>query len=316
MTFPLNTMTLRVLSTLVCATTLAACGGGGGTTATPDSVQAGLVTAKGGTTSSAPAALTPAVVDTTGSTNGVGGTVSAPLTPAAPVATPTGTLAVITDVRLQNTGAAVQTSVPVTFGQVFAVGHVKPTDVMVGRLEDNSVVALQMDVKARHADGSVRHAIFSAVIPTIAANATRTMSLAKNATVTSVAAPVPADLLATGFTASASATMAGVKYSASVEQLLKAGVKATWLAGSVANEWHVSAPLTTDAGVAHPHLAARFAIRYYGGVKKARVDVTIENDWAYEPGPTNFVYDAQVMVGGKSVYKKAGLNHYHHARWR
>lgn len=316
MTFPLNTMTLRVLSTLVYATSLTACGGGGGTTATPDSVQAGLVTAKGGTSSSAPAMLTPAVVDPAGTANGAGGSVSAPAAPVTPVATPTGTLAVITDVRLQNTGTAAQTSVPVTFGQVFAVGHVKPTDVLVGRLEDNSLVALQMDVKARHADGSVRHAIFSAVIPTIAANATLTMSLAKNATVTSVAAPVPADLLAAGFTASTSATIAGVKYTASADQLLKSGAKATWLAGSVANEWHVSAPLTTAAGVAHPHLTARFAVRYYSAIKKARVDVTIENNWAYEAGPQNFKYNAEILVGGKQVYAKSDLDHLIHSRWR
>ncbi|WP_332848670.1 hypothetical protein [Massilia sp. S19_KUP03_FR1] len=76
------------------------------------------------------------------------------------------------------------------------------------------------------------------------------------------------------------------------------------------------APLTTSAGVAHPHLAARFAVRYYSAIKKARVDVTIENNWAYEPGPQNFTYDAEILVGARSVYNKAGLKHLHHARWR
>jgi hypothetical protein len=352
MTFPLSTMTLRVLSTLLCTTSLVACGGGGGGSANADSVQAGLVVAKGDTASTAAATspFTPAVTTPVASTSpvvaapvtetqapviaptdtktGIGGVVVTPVSPTVPVVPPvtvpvaapavpaSGTLAVVTDVRLQNTSAVAQTSVPVTFGQVFVAGHVKPTDAMVGRMEDNSLVTLQMDVKARHADGSVRHAIFSAIIPSLAANATRTMSLAKNTTSNAATATLPAELLATGFTASTSATIAGVKYSASADQLLKAGAKATWLAGAVANEWHVSAPLTTASGVAHPHLTARFAVRYYTSVKKARVDVTIENNWAYEPNPQNFKYDTEVLVGGQPVYKKAALDHVSQARWR
>jgi hypothetical protein len=353
MTFPFRTMTLRVLSTLICTTSLAACGGGGGGNANADSVQAGLVIAKGDTPSTAPVTspfapakpvvpvaadtpvvATPVATDTpvtavaVDSKTSSGGVVLVPVTPTAavvpPVTTPivypaapnSGTLAIVTDVRLQNTSTAAQSSVPVTFGQVFAAGHVNPTDAIVGRLEDNTLVTLQMDVKARHADGSVRHAIFSAIIPSLPANTTRTMSLAKNATLATAVPMLPTELLAAGFTASTSATIAGVKYSASADQLLKAGAKATWLAGAVANEWQVSAPLTTGDGVAHPHLTARFAVRYYSAVKKARVDVTIENNWAYEPNPQNFKYDAEVTVGGKSVLAKTDLNHLSHARWR
>lgn len=329
MTFPLNHLTLRVLSTILCTSALAACGGGGGSTASDaESVQASLVVSKGGTVSSAPAVIAPTTVSPTAPS--IGGTpIPVVTTPTATATDPTSgaalvaptvasgsTLSVITDVRLQNTGTAAQTQVPVTFGQIFAVGQVKPTDVLLGRLEDNSLVTLQVNVKALHADGSVRHAIISAIIPSLAANATRTMSLAKNANPTTAAAVLPAALLAAGFTASTSATIGGVKYTASADSLLKAGAKATWLAGAVANEWHVSAPLTTAAGVAHPHLVARFAIRYYSALKKARVDVTVENDWAYEPNPQNFTYDAEVLVGGKSVLAKPGLTHYNHARWR
>ncbi|WP_332848707.1 hypothetical protein [Massilia sp. S19_KUP03_FR1] len=221
----------------------------------------------------------------------------------------------ITDVRFQITGAT-QSNVPVTFGQVFAAGDMKKSDVLVGKLA-GATVPLQVDVKATHADGSVRHAIISAIIPKLAAGATGTMTLnAGGVDAASTHRATPADLLAAGFTASASATIAGVKYSASADQLLKAGAKATWLAGAVVNEWQVVAPLTTTAGVAHPHLTARFAVRYYSALNKARVDVTIENAWAYEPGPQNFTYDAEILVGGKAVYSKTGLTHYHHARWR
>ena len=89
-----------------------------------------------------------------------------------------------------------------------------------------------------------------------------------------------------------------------------------WLSGPVAHEWHVSAPLAEAGGQQHPHLAARFAVRWYPALKQARVDVTIENNWAYEAAPQNLTYDAAIEVGGATVYRKAGLTHYHHARWR
>jgi hypothetical protein len=351
MTSPLNNLTVRVLSTIFCTASLAACGGGG-SNSDAASVQAGLIVAKGSTTSVSPAALSPDVVvpsvslpgvatnaspandaipvvaslpDAASVKTGVGGIVVTPASPitsttpiAAPVQVPlpNTTLAIITDVGIQNTGTTVLRSTPITFGQVFSVGHLHMTDVLVGRLEDGALVALQVDIKARHADGSVRHAIISAIIPSLAAGAKRTMSIAKNGTASAIAAPLPAALLTDGFTASTSATINGVKYTASADQLLKTGAKTAWLSGNVANEWHVSAPLTTSSGVAHPHLTARFAVRYYSGVKKARVDVTLENNWAFEPNPQNFTYNAEVIVGGKTVLSKSNLTHLNHARWR
>ncbi len=110
--------------------------------------------------------------------------------------------------------------------------------------------------------------------------------------------------------------MGGVVFGASADDLLKNGTVTNWLSGPIVNEWLVWAPLKTAGGVAHPHLTARFAIRSYAGLNKARVDVTIENNWAYEANPQNFTYDAQIVVGGTPVYAKTGLTHYHHARWR
>jgi hypothetical protein len=123
-------------------------------------------------------------------------------------------------------------------------------------------------------------------------------------------------LLGAGFTAGVNLDIEGTQYTASADAMLAAGNYTTWLSGPVVNEWLVSVPLKTSGGIEHPHLAARFAIRSWTGLDKARVDVTIENDWAYEPSPRNFTYDVDVLVGGKSVYSKAALTHYHHARWR
>jgi len=286
MKLPTHSLTFRALLGTLCGAVLAACGGGGSqdpamTVGTDSSSLASKIVAGRGT--SGEPSNNPA-------TN-----------PAKPAKPSPVTGAAITTIQLESTSAKLaQTNVPVTFGQIFAPGHLAKDANLVGSLDDGTSLPLQLDVKASHPDGSVRHAIISAVLPSLNAGQVRTLKLLPT-TATAAPTTVPASqLLATGFTASVSAKLDGVVYQASADQLLKAGKTSAWLAGASANEWHVTAPLTTSAGVAHPHLQARFAVRWYPATAKARVDVILENNWAYEAAPQNFTYDA----------------HMHHARWR
>ncbi|GAB3456200.1 hypothetical protein GCM10027321_09780 [Massilia terrae] len=203
---------------------------------------------------------------------------------------------------------------PVTFGQVFTRGDLKPSDGLAGKLADGATVPLQVDVKAHHADGSVRHAVISAILPQ--SSGPLAMALVKTARVAGHDDTTPAALLAKGFSATVTAVIDGRSYSASADKLLAQAKPHAWLSGPIVHEWLVDAPLRAGDGAAHPHLAARFAIRWYPAAQKARVDVAVENDWAYEPAPRNFTYDATVTVGGARVYAKTGLTHFHHARWR
>jgi hypothetical protein len=293
--------TLRRLSIAAACSVLAACGGGGS-----DATQNSSST------------QTAALINGSAATGSAAGLLTGPITTTVPTPMPAPATigAILTDVRFENTSSsAAQTNVPVTFGQVFTQGSLLSTDKLTGRLDDGTVVPLQVDVKATHADGSVRHAVISAIVPSIAASKVLTMSLAKGGTVPTGSVTVDS-LTRTGFSASVHAKIGGVDYYASADELLKSGKATTWLAGPVATEWQVSAPLHAANGSEHPHLSARFAVRWYPGANKARVDVVVENDWAYEPSPQNFTYDAEVQVGGKSVYSQAGLTHLHHARWR
>jgi len=296
MTFQLHTLAARVLPMTIAGALLAACGGGSGSpemAATESSTSAKIVAGRG--------TVTPTTPGNTPSTT--------------PVKNPSAT--VITKVRLENIGKGVaQTNVPVTFGQVFAIGHLTKDTTLTGRLDNGQTLPLQVDVKASHPDGSVRHAIISAIVPSLAAGQTATMELLAGAPGKAAVAVSTTQLIASGFTASVSATYGGVRYEASANELIKSGKATSWLSGATVNEWHVSAPLKTAAGAVHPHLTARFAVRWYDSVRKARVDVTVENNWAYEPNPQDFTYDAQVLVGGQPVYTQPGLTHYHHARWR
>jgi hypothetical protein len=296
MKFATQFLTFRRLSIVATCAALAACGGGGSTsnTATSSPVAAAPVDSPTLTAATVTTASASAVAATSTVSNAV----------------------VITDVRFQNTDSAnVQTSTPFTFGQVFAIGALSPTDVITGRLGDGTIVPLQLDVKATHADGSVRHAIVSGILPTVAANTTVTMSLLKGGSAPATTGTIT-NLMKAGFTTSFHAKINGVDYYASADELLKASTSTSWLKGGIANEWQVAAPLHTADGTQHPHLSARFAVRWYESVKKARVDVTVENDWAYEPNPQKFTYDASILVGGQAVYSQANFTHLHHSRWR
>ena len=89
-------------------------------------------------------------------------------TPVPPQTGGTTTGLAITDIVVENTASAEQLDTPLTFGQVFAVGAMSATARLSGVRDDGTAVPLQMDVKATHADGSVRHAVLSAVLPRLA----------------------------------------------------------------------------------------------------------------------------------------------------
>lgn len=296
----LQSLTIRATYTVLFGAVLAACGGG--SSSEQQSTTLSTVTVSSGTESGRTLASTAYIPQSRGTS-----------TPAP--TTNTGEADAITDVRFESTSGAAQTNVPVTFGQVFAPGHLAADVSLAGRLDNGATIPLQLDVKAKHPDGSVRHAVISAVLPSLGAGEIRTVSLIRTAAAAATV-PTAAALLNAGFTASFDATIGSVRYTASADELIKNATPKIWLKGSTVSEWEVSAPLKTSAGVAHPHLSARFAVRWYEAIKKARIDVTIENNWAYEPAPQNFTYNAQVLVGGNPVYTKTALTHYHHARWR
>lgn len=211
----------------------------------------------------------------------------------------------ITSVVIENTGGA-QNNVPFTFGQVFAAGDFQPGQGLIGRLGSNDTLPLQVDVKALHVDGSVRHAVVSGVLPTLFVDEKRQLDLVPAGAGT--AAPRP---LKAAVTARVTVLLGGEKYVAEFAP----GKDAKWMDGPVVSEWPCIAALADSKGAPHPHLHVRFAQRCYVG-ERTRVEVVVENDWAYEPNPQNFTYDVSVEVGGAVVHEQKTLTHYHHARWR
>ena len=241
----------------------------------------------------------------------------APVAPVVPGGPPIVNGAVITDVKVVNLGGVAQFQVPISFGQMFKPGAFLATEQIAGAIVGGAIVPMQVDVKATYPDQSVRHAVISAVIPALAAGQEITVALQKSgAARISTPPPSLAQLLASGFDAKVTAIINGQTYTASASDQLTKPQSLSWLKGDIANEWLLAAPLRTAGGVTHPHLMARFDIRSYAGLNKAKVDVVLENDWAYAPDPANLIYDTSVSIAGNVVYSKTALTHYHHARWK
>ena len=217
----------------------------------------------------------------------------------------------ITGVVIESTAREDQANVPVSFGQVFAPGDLPRGAGLAAKLADGSLLPLQLDVKASHPDGSVRHAVISLIVPRLRAGKDLGLALVKSTKKAQSAAKAGGapDTVVT-------VMIGGERYTASSAALLKAQKPQAWLQGPVVTELQVAAPLKNAKGDEHPHLAARFALRWYPEARQARIDVSVENDWAYEPDPQNFTYDVTITADGKQVYQKQELTHYHHARWR
>lgn len=217
----------------------------------------------------------------------------APVPTPGPIPTPAKVLSYL---RIESTSDQVQTNVHFTAGQVFAPGDLPAGSFLEG---------LQLDVKATHPDGSVRHALVSGVLPMIGPLGVETIELA-------VADKAPSGEVESKFIPGLVRVMIdGVRYTARNS----APVVRDWMKGNVVNEYHTPSPFMSDDGLRHPHLMARFAARCYAG-ERTRFDVAIENNWAYEPDPQNFTYDVEIEIAGEVVHAQDNLTHFHHARWR
>lgn len=203
----------------------------------------------------------------------------------------------------------VMATTPVTFGHVFVDGDVPSTMSLALRTSAGVMLPTQLDRKATHPSGALRHGLLSAVLP---AGTNGRLELVR---VEAAAAAAPRDvstLLGDGFDAVVTVRIGGRTLTASAKTAL--AKPSTWIDGPVATEWGGSTALADAAG-AHPHLHARFDVRRFEGVPGERVDVTVENDWAFEAGPSNLTYDVDVAVRGKPLYEKKALTHHLRARW-
>ncbi len=221
----------------------------------------------------------------------------------------------IAQVILESEGTSIQSNVPVTFGHVFRRGEVPAGTGLEARFAGGGAIPIQVDRKATHVDGSLRHAVITLQAPTLNASESRAVVLGTASLNSSASAPTIAQALAAGVDAVVSLNVGGTVYSASAATMLQGGQVRQWLSGPLVSEWIVGGPVRTAGGTAHPHLTAYFHVRYYA-VGRARIDVVVENGWTFVSGPNRFTYDATITVPGAGVaYSRSAIPHHTHARW-
>jgi hypothetical protein len=152
-----------------------------------------------------------------------------------------------------------QSSVPVTFGQVFKAGDV-PAGATVSASLDGHPVALQVDTKATNPDGSLRHAVMTAMVPSLPGNATLPLTLTTQTAPANPAGTVTlSQLLSTNYDANVALTVDGKPYTANARKLLQAASNAKactpwgthcnlWLCGPLVSEWVLNTPMTAADG--------------------------------------------------------------------
>ncbi|UJJ57577.1 hypothetical protein [Rhodanobacter denitrificans] len=239
---------------------------------------------------------------------------------------------VVTD-NVISTVAQAQTHVPVTFGQVFEAGDIpRGRTVTVTATLNGQPVALQVDSKATHPDGSLRHAVLTAMVPALPGNATLplTLSTSPSPTVTGQDQPISlSQLLATNYDADVSLDIGGRRYAANARALLQTANNTNackpwnrhcnvWLSGPLASEWVVNGPVTASDGTTNPSLQIYFAVRAYAGtvpgsVGLVRTDIIVENSDAFSP-QAQPQYTA-TLTSGSASYTSPALTQYAYTRW-
>jgi hypothetical protein len=182
----------------------------------------------------------------------------------------------------------------ITFGQAVPQGAAHG-GLKIGGLET------QTDVKTTWPDGSIRFAVLTANVPAAG-------SYAVTGALASAGAPLTPSLPA----ASATFTIEGVVYTATLPSALSAD---RWLSGPLAYEGRsIVAPVSSADGSPHSFLRVIFDTRAYAD-GNGRVDVTVENVLDQADAST-VKYDVTIAVNGVPAFSKAGVEHFYLTRWR
>jgi hypothetical protein len=235
--------------------------------------------------------------------------------------------AVVTD-HVINESSRVQSNFPLTFGQVFKASDVPRGNTLTATL-DGQPITLQVDPKATNPDGSLRHAVLTALVPSLPGRAKFPIALSSQAVPPTNPKPIAlSQLLATGYDAKISLDIGGTSYTASARKLLEAASAShackawdkicnVWLSGPLVSEWVVNGPVTASNGRS-PNLRIYFAVRAYsngtpGAVGRVRTDIIVENSDAFAP-QSQPQYTA-TLTSGTANYTSPALTQYTATRW-
>lgn len=220
--------------------------------------------------------------------------------------------AYITSVLLENNTNP--SDAVVTFGQPFRKGDVPENMGVLARI-DGKQVDIQVDVKTRWEDRSVKHAIIS-VRPSKTSGDMQVNLFRRNQPIdVSVLEQnsLLMQLMNNNYTMSLELEMPRQTLRVAVhdlleEQLNRANNQAYWLNGPLIQEIRLFKKLS-------PEMRAVIDLRVddSGAV---RTSIGVHNDVFKENTNETFVYNARILLGSNVVWEKTDLRHYPNANWR
>lgn len=203
----------------------------------------------------------------------------------------------IAKVSLQNAGSEGLASGVATFGQVFAQGEVPSGSGLAARIGGASV-PVQMDVKTRWEDGSVKMAVVSVARPDLAAGQTAEVVLSAAAVPAAPAIDLGQALSGHSFAVDLAfqdgRAPLQVDAIAALKAALAAGTASFWQQGPLATQARVEVPVDGSS------LRLVFDITAFQGGGFG-VDVQFANDRAMEAIGGDLAYTAKISMNGQQV---------------
>jgi hypothetical protein len=197
---------------------------------------------------------------------------------------------------------------PWTAGVSFAYSEV-PSGESIG----GAGASLQVDVRNRWPDGSLKFAVVSGVTTAADVAVQRGAAAASGA---SVAEPSLAAVVTLTNVRNSAGTVLHATLTADIAAARSAGAGA-WgrtqprrvrqILGPVMSEFHYFVPTADD------HTSVWFYVRAYSNGTSS-VRVVVQNSWTQVAAPGQRTYNAAISVGGSSVYTASDIAQYHHTR--
>lgn len=212
----------------------------------------------------------------------------------------------VAGVLLQN--LAGQAGRITTFGHVFREGDWPQGRELVAEV-NGAALPMQVDVKARHLDGSVRHAVLSIETPELS----RDTGLALRLAARGESRAIPFDLRTVrerGYNLAVVFDFGGPTVTLDAATLLTQAIgrdPQRWLQGPIQSEIRIERRLT-------PQLTAIFDIRA-GRDGSVRTDISVHNDAMFETANTELPYRYTIQMSGQTLVERQ-VTHRRHANWR
>ncbi|MFQ5563760.1 MAG: calcium-binding protein [Parvularculaceae bacterium] len=217
--------------------------------------------------------------------------------------------------RLRNNWKRDSASDYVTFGQAFEEGALEPGDFVAAKYGDMLLLA-QIDVKALHEDGSVRHAAVTVAAPRLGSGEeidgvlirANSVSLEDFNAAAIISRHYSFPVALKFYYGDGSTRPFALDARALALGALENGSADLWLDGALVKEFRVEKQ-------AAPHLLLRFDIRVYrdGDI---RTDIVFSNEKTFSSGRRESLYDVRIGPESAPVWSVERIGHHRAATWR